>query len=424
MSRILNLHRNNINSPFSQSLAPATKEFGWREFMFLLVYAVGLTTVMYLVRYRLTQPLTGLNYSQQSSRLASIEFTGTVAPAKEFKIAAATPAIVKDIYVKIGDRIKPNQPLMSLKNLAEDTSVQAKQQLAAKQEIEQIKQQQEIAKQQVLQLEQKIKNFAGTASLSTKLDTANLSVFVAQLRSEQVPLRQRQDSIERAKAVYEQAMSQQQRMEQLYSQGAISKSQLEQVQADLQIASADLASAKAAVAAARNLEIQQIKQSQFQRQLQVTQQQQQLAEMKGQLEVARLQYEQATRRLKLLQQQLSKLIPTSDDLIVKATDTGAVVNLPVAIGDQIFAGTTLVGLAKLGALKVQVPVSASLINSLHIGQRAAVQVGMGKAEFDATVVTINPLPAKNLTYTVEVQFENSVNALLVGQSAKVHFLPE
>lgn len=146
--------------------------------------------------------------------------------------------------------------------------------------------------------------------------------------------------------------------------------------------------------------------------------------MKGQLEVARLQYEQATRRLKLLQQQLSKLIPTSDDLIVKATDTGAVVNLPVAIGDQIFAGTTLVGLAKLGALKVQVPVSASLINSLHIGQRAAVQVGMGKAEFDATVVTINPLPAKNLTYTVEVQFENSVNALLVGQSAKVHFLPE
>jgi hypothetical protein len=45
-------------------------------------------------------------------------------------------------------------------------------------------------------------------------------------------------------------------------------------------------------------------------------------------------------------------------------------------------------------------------------------------KISATVVTINPLPAKNLTHIVEVKFANFANSVLVGQSAKVRFLPD
>jgi hypothetical protein len=38
-------------------------------------------------------------------------------PSKEFKILAVTPAIVKDIRVKIGDSVQPHQPLITLKDL-------------------------------------------------------------------------------------------------------------------------------------------------------------------------------------------------------------------------------------------------------------------------------------------------------------------
>jgi len=408
----------------ANTLASPNKEIGWREFFILLIYAVSLTTAIYVMRQHLKQ-LPSLTDSQQISKLATTEFTGTVAPSKEFKIAATNPAIVKNIFVKIGDRIQPNQPLLALENLAAKDIASVKQQhSAAKQEIESVQQQQELAKQQVEGLEQKIENFVQTISLTQQLDAADLRVSISQLRSQNVPLRQRQDSIQRSEAVYKQAMAQNNRVQKLYREGAVSKVRIEQAQADFQVASSDLASAKAAAAAANNLEQEQIKQWQVQHQLKITAQQQQLTEMRGQLKLARLQYEQVTRKLEMLRQDAPKLLKQIPDnkQIVRATDAGVIVNLPVATGDQIFTGTNLAGLAKIGNLKVQVPVSASVINSLYIGQRAVVQVGMERQKFEATVVTINPLPAQNLTYTVEVQFKNSVNALLVGQSAKVYFL--
>ncbi|HCF28333.1 MAG TPA: hypothetical protein DEV81_14285 [Cyanobacteria bacterium UBA11049] len=414
-----------VQDSFSaNTLSSPNKEIGWREFFILLIYAIGLTTAIYVMRQHLKQ-LPSLSDSQQFSMLATTEFTGTVAPSKEFKIAASNPAIVKNIFVKIGDRIQPNQPLLALENLAAKDMDSVKQQHSAvQQEIESVKQQQELAKQQVEGLEQKIENFVQTISLNQQLDAADLRVSISQLRSQNVPLRQRQDSIQRSEVVYEQASAQNNRVQKLYREGAVSKAQMEQAQADFQVASSDLASAKAAAAAANNLEQEQIKQWQVQHQLKNTAQQQQLIEMRGQLKLARLQYEQVTRKLEMLRQQASKLLKQNPDnkQIVRATDAGVIVNLPVAAGDQIFTGTNLAGLAKIEDLKVQVPVSASAINSLYIGQRAVVQVGMGRQKFEATIVTINPLPAQNLTYTVEVQFKNSVNALLVGQSAKVHFL--
>lgn len=423
------MNKNVNSSRRAPSLKRSLKENGWREFILLLIYAVGLTTIFYLVRHQFSHFLLPLFLSERASDTATgtTEFTGKIAPSKEFKIVAATHAIVKDIQVKIGDRIQPHQPLITLENLETKQKLEQfqQQQLAARQEIDSVEQRQEIAKQQVAELEQKIKNFDRITTLNNQLDVADLRVSLAQLRSQQVPCQQ-QDSIS-TPAIYKQAQSQHDGTEKLYSDRTISNTQLNPIKAEMQ-SQAELACTGVAVDTTKELEVERIKQWQLQHQLKINTQKQQLAEMKGQLKLARWQYRQATQRLEVLRQQWSKFwdkaIP-NDLLVVRATDAGVVVSLPVAIGDQIVTGTNLVELAKLDSLKVQVPVSASLIDSLHLGQRAIVRLGAGAEamKISATVVTINPLPAKNLTHIVEVQFTNFASSLLVGQSAKVRFLP-
>lgn len=426
------MHRNVNYSRRVPSLKRSFKESRWREFILLLIYAVGLITIFYLVRERqlrqhLLSPLLSKRASDTTTDMAT-EFTGKIVPSKEFKIVAATPAIVKDIQVKIGDRIQPHQPLITLDNLEANQKLDQfqQQQLAVRQEIDSVEQRQEIAKQQVAQLEQKIKNFDRITTLNNQLELADLRVSLAQLRSQQLPC-QRQDSIS-TPAVDKQAGLHQDGTQKLYRDRTISNTQLDGVKAEMQ-SQVELGCTGVAVDTTKELEVERIKQWQLQHQLKINTQKQQLAEMKGQLNLARWQYRQATQRLEMLRQQWSKFwdkaIP-NDMLVVRATDAGVVVNLPVAIGDQIATGTNLVGLAKLDSLKVQVPVSASLIDSLHLGQRAIVRLGAGAEamKISATVVTINPLPAKNLTHIVEVQFTNFANSLLVGQSAKVRFLPD
>jgi hypothetical protein len=90
-------------------------------------------------------------------------------------------------------------------------------------------------------------------------------------------------------------------------------------------------------------------------------------------------------RLEVLRQQWSRFwdeaIP-NDLLVVRATNTGVVISLSVATGDRIVTRTNLVGLAKFDSLKVQVPVSVSLIDSLHLDRRAIVRLGAEIAAAD------------------------------------------
>lgn len=397
------MNKNSNSSLRDPSLKRSFKESGWCEFILLLIYAVGLTTIFYLVCHQFSQILLPLFSSEHtfSTTNFTTEFTGTIAPSKKFTIAVTSPAIVKNIRVKIGDRIQPHQPLITLENLESQQKFEQfqQQQLAARQEIDSVEQRQEIAKQQVMQLEQRINNFDRITTLNNQLDIADLRVSLAQLRSQHPPC-QRQDAI--STPAYKQA--------------------------EMQVSQVEFACTGVAVETTKELEVERIKQWQLQHQLKINTQKQQLAEMKGQLKLARWQYRQATQRLEMLRQQWSRFwdraIPNV--LVVRATDAGVVVNLPVAVGDRIVTGTNLVELAKLDSLKVQVPVSASLIDSLHLGQRAIVRLGAGTEvmNISATIVTINPLPTKNLTHIVEVQFTNFENALLVGQSAKVRFLPD
>ncbi|MBD2255480.1 response regulator [Nostoc parmelioides] len=416
----------------SQSEQPHTKQIAWYQLLILLIIAVSCTVGIYVIRQVLRKPLPALNYLQQNSTLLGTEFTGKVKPAQTLKIAASDPSVVEKINIHIGDKVRLGQPLLVLKNPDGDREIQQlwQQRQSVLQQEQAALQQQQAAQQQVFIWEQKInESDRQETPLATKIADADLDVALNQTQADKLPLPQRQDSVERTKAIYERSQSRVRRFQQLYQQGAIAKDQLEQAEADLKVAKADYQVAQTAAVTAKNLEIAKQQKFQLQRQVSLKQQQSKQQELKAQLQNLRLEYQQATERLNLIRKQSTQLLQRqtpSVNTIVRSTSAGVVVQLPVKIGDQIFTGNPLLELAQLKYLNVEVLVNARLINALRRGQKATVQVGTGEAaqKFDGKIVTINPLPSEDMSHTVEIQFENPTDALLVGQMAAIRFLPE
>ncbi|CAD0221590.1 MULTISPECIES: HlyD family secretion protein [Planktothrix] len=470
-----------LNKPYPKSEVGFVNEGmngdrSWQQLLVLFIMAVSVTAGVYFVRYRLREPLPILTKSEQNHQIGKTKFTGKIQPGKTFAIASYYSSIVEDIKVEIGDQIQVGQPLLVLKNIeAERELKQAKKEQqtllrerkVARQQQQALKQQQKIAQQQqlaslkqkdmdlqeqqmgqqqeILKLEQKIQYFdQNSAPLRANAAEAEAELKIAQNQMQQVPLPQRQDSVERSEALYQKAKSSYQRYLELREQGAVSEEKLEEIAAEMKVAQADLDSAKSAIAASETFTEAQTKQSQLQSQLEVDQQQQELTDMKAKLKLAQLQYQQLTEQRRIVQQQLAELraielpsesietnwsdpeetlteIKTTE--VITATRSGVIVDLPVAVGNQIFAGTKVVDLAEMENLNVEIPVSSRLINALHLGQKAIVEIGGGgkTQEFEATVARINPLPSEDLNHQVILQFKNTKNDLLAGQLATVYF---
>ncbi|MGL4498389.1 MAG: HlyD family secretion protein [Planktothrix sp.] len=473
-----------LNKPYPKSEVGFVNEGingdkSWQQLLVLFIMAVSVTAGVYFVRYRLREPLPILTKLEQNNQIGKTKFTGKIQPAKTFAIASYYSSIVEDIKVEIGDQIKVGQPLLVLKNIEAERELkqaQKEQQTllrerkVARQQQQALKQQQKIAQQQqlaalkqkdmdlqeqqmgqqqeILKLEQKIQYFdQNSAPLGANVAEAEAELKIAQNQMQQVPLPQRQDSVERAEALYQKAESSYQRYLELQEQGAVSEEKLEEIAAEMKVAQADLDSAKAAIVASETFTQAQTKQSQLQSQLVVDQQQQELTDMKAKLKLAQLQYQQLTEQRQMVEQQLTELraielpyesietnsLDPEEPLteiktieVITATRSGVIVDLPVAVGNQIFAGTKVVDLAEMENLNVEVPVSSRLINALHLGQKAIVEIGGGDKtqEFEATVVRINPLPSENLNHQVILQFKNVKNDLLAGQLATVYFYQE
>lgn len=408
----------------------------WNRPYILISLAITSTLVIYGSRQYLRQPLPALSFSSSSSMITTTEFTGKVEPSQDFKIAASTPGIMRQLNVKVGDRVVAGQSLMQLENLGAKQELDQQQQRKdqaqqqrqdAQHQRQEAQQQQETAYQQVLQLQQKITSSSSVASINLQVDEAQQNRADAELRLQQVPLRQRQDSIARAQAVYDLAQRQSNRMEQLMATGAISRADADRARTEAKIAQADLASAQEASTRFQDLTQEQQDQRRIRQQLMQSQQQQQILDLQGQLQLAQSQYEQATRRLATLSP-VERAVPVANigdlfSLEVKATQSGVVVELPTALGDQVFTGAPLIKLAQLDRLTVKVPISARLVNSLQKGQKATIKLEINGEfqEFSGSISTISPMPAADLNHQVEVQFANPDGQLLVGQSAKVYF---
>ena len=405
---------------------------GKKQILAWLILTVGLTTGIYGMRQWLRKPLPALSTVEQSATLAQAKFTGKLEPAKTFKIAAINSGVVENIAVQVGDRVEVGQPLLTLTNLAavdrEKQIVQEKQ--STTQQQQGVLQQQQTARQRVLELEQKIDRLKYNLSpLRAKIAEANLQVSLAQSEADKLPLRQRQDSVPRTKAIYQRATARYNRLETLHNQGAISEEQLEQAQAEVDLAKVDYDMAIAAGAANTKLERNQRQLSQLQEKLELQQLEDEIALLTKQKQAANLEYQQATDKLALLNQQAQQLnqyqVPELRQ-VVTATEAGIITELPVAVGDRIYEGNSVVGLAKLEEIKVAVEVNSRIINVLDKQQGATIQIGSGVTaqKFAGKIATVNPIPNEKLNYSVEVEFANTSNSLLVGQLAHVQFLPQ
>ena len=415
-----------------QTITQHQSKISTQHILAWLIVTLSLTTGIYYLRQWLRKPLPTLSYSEQSAKVADTKFTGKVQPAKTFKITAISPGVVENIQVQVGEKIEVGQPLLTLRNLAaEDQKKQIiQEQQFTRQQQQTLLQQQQIAKQRIFELEQKINRLKyNLVPLRSKIAQANLQVSLAKSQAEKLPLRQRQDSVPRTKAVYERAKARFHRLESLNKQGAISLELLEQAQTELEVAQVDYDIAIAAAAAAAKLEQSQRELSQLQEKLAIQEQQDAIAQLEKQKQTAQLEQQQATEKLALLRQQaeqLNKYQVPEVQRIVRATEAGIIKELPVTVGDQIYAGNAVVKLAKLEQLKIEVPVSARLINVLSPQQQALIQIGEGVTapKFEGKIATVNPLPTEKLNYLVEVEFANPTNSLIIGQLAQVQFLPQ
>ncbi|MDV2994232.1 MAG: hypothetical protein N4J56_003886 [Chroococcidiopsis sp. SAG 2025] len=425
------LNNNQQNSRWNDSdrlIFNWSKDIGLRESLLLSIYAFGLTTVIYLTCQNIQPSFASLRVSKQDIPVGNLDFTGTVYPAKKMKVSASTAAIVKEVYVDIGDRIQPNQPILKLESLANRQKLNRLRQerFNANLKIEKARQRQEDVIQKIAQFHQQASLIKRKISMIGKLFDAELHLSKTELSLQL--LQQQQDVVQKAKGIYLRVAMQHDRLKKLARQGAVSASEVERSQAKLVTTKTNLVKAETG-AILQEIEQQQRRQWQLRKQLTLLEHQQQLAAIKRQTQLARSQSRQATQRLNLLHQQRS-LLPKESDLTgsfpVTAQAAGVVVNLPVVVGDRIYAGRSLVELAQLKSLKVRVSVSTSLINTLCLGQRAVVQLGKAAEaqQFEATVVTINPIPEQDRTHIVEVQFQNPQENLLVGQAAKVRFVAE
>ena len=405
---------------------------GKKQILAWLLLTVGLTAGIYGMRQWLQKPLPALSRVEQSATLTDTKFIGKLEPAKTFKIAAINSGVVENIEVQVGDRVEVGQPLLSLKNLAaedrEKQIIQEKQ--FTRQQQQAVLQQQQTARQRVLELEQKIDRLRYNSSpLRAKIAEANLQVSLAKSEADKLPLRQRQDSVPRTKAIYQRATARFNRLESLYKQGAISQEQIEQAQAEVDIAKVDYDMAIAASDANAKLERNQRQLSQLQQELELQELQDAIANFTKQKQAANLEYQQATDKLALLElqaRQLDEYQVPEVRRVIRATEAGIIAELPVAVGDRIYEGNSVVKLAKLERIKVAVDVNSRVINVLNKQQDALIQIGEGVTaqKFAGKIATVNPIPDEKLNYLVEVEFANPSNSLIIGQLARVRFLPE
>jgi hemolysin D len=341
-----------------------------RNFLILAFFTVGLAQLATNYAFNANgvlakgQPVTG------------VVFESTVHPASEFSITADLSGTVSDIAVKVGDAVQKGRPLVHMDGREAELALR-----------------EAAADLHAAQL-----NLDASRG---QLAEVNARLAVSQRAEQQIPTRQWRDSPDRAQAAYDLAKDNYDRTKALYEARVAPKQDLDARGTELRIAKDDLDNAKKLAEASSTLAHDQSEQAKVQAQVV----HEELAE---QLRQAQLKYQRAK------QQAGAK--------VVCATQDGVVSEIPVHLGDHVFAGANLVRVAELDHMVAEVPVAARMISELHVGQAAQITLPTAPPrEVAGKIRLINPLPSPNMTHLVEVEFDNPTLLLLAGQSAEVRF---
>ncbi|NJR32505.1 MAG: HlyD family efflux transporter periplasmic adaptor subunit [Chamaesiphon sp. CSU_1_12] len=232
------------------------------------------------------------------------------------------------------------------------------------------------------------------------------------------------------------------------SEGAISQERLEQAEkeqiaakSDLNIARADYDRLSTAARTATTKQAAQTQSARLQQQLALKEQAEQLQQLQAQLQAAKSDYRHSgqscnncnNKKLKPISasapfSQKPLLEPTTIDIF--APVAGMAIEIPVAIGDRVFAGSKLMSITDPKKLKIGVELESQQAALLKPGQKAIVKVGsaIDSQELTASVTNIAPsflggsAPVDNRsTQRVQVEFTNPKSTILIGQTGTVYF---
>ena len=365
---------------------------------------VGLLAVVLLSTWGLTATNRNQVLLTDAPGIDGAAFTGTIKPRRQNTVTASAAGTVRRVFVDVGDTVTAGQALLEI----DDPN--------ASEKIEVARVEQQSAAAEVAHWQQSIDVVDKSIAEASSAFAATMGALaVAQRQAEQVPGRQLRDSPERAQAAYDQERSKLQRLQRLHASQLISDQALEEQVTAVRIAQNDLDNARQWQTAA--LELQRLQQEHAR---------QQVARSRSEAHQLRADYvarlAQARARLARVDQQLAAARGALSAALVRATTDGVVVAINVVTGNHAPADSPLLQIARLDQLIVEVPVSSTLVNVLRPGQEATVILPTIPAErTDGRIVSISPLPAANMTHTIEIEFANGEGRLLTGQPAQVVF---
>lgn len=436
-------------------LGRSRKSLGWYQAAALVVAGLGLTFSLYLLRQSLNKPAATPDRQDSSQQLHDLPFTGKIEPLHITKIDATSPGSIVALPVKVGQWVRYGDRLLTIRNSDAERANQVKilqqQQIEAEQKqaalVQAAQQQQALFSEQhaatgrINTLQQTIVNYQrNIAPLRQQVAAANVRVSETVTQPEQLQSRQKLEAITRARAIYDRTSATYERLAQYQSEGAISQERVEQAEkemsvakSDLNIAQADYDSLMASAKATTSKQSAQTESVRLQQQLALTEQAGQLQQLQAQLQVARNDYQQIAAKLQQLQQQktpsMATNVPVSKKPVLEPTAidvtapvAGMAIDIPISLGDRVFAGGKLVSITNPKKLKIGVEVEPQQAALLKSRQRAIVKVGTAtdSQELVALVIGIAP-PTDRSTQRIEVEFTNPKSTVLIGQTGTVYF---
>lgn len=280
----------------------------------------------------------------------SAGLTGTLVPDEEVQVAPKVSGKIESLRVQLGQSVKQGDVLFTLD-------------------------------------QQDLQNAVKQAEAAYALAQANYKQSDA---STAQGLEQAKNSLTQAEQALEDAKRNHERMQQLYSQGAISQQQYEQAVSSLTSAQTAYNNAKTAYETAK----QQVG-----------------------MVVSQASVEQARVALENAREQLA-------NATVTAPISGVVSRVSGAVGEMVSPQMPVVVLVKTDPLVVKVNVSELEITKLSLGSKVNVYLPALDRQLEANVTAISPVMDQNVKgYPVEISIPNPSGELKVDMVAKVQLSP-
>jgi hemolysin D len=450
--------------------APKSRNsIGWYQATALVLAGLGLTFSLYLLRKGFNKPAATPSHQDRVQQLHDLPFVGKIEPVRVTKVTATASGSIVAVQVKLGQSVKSGDRLLTIRNVDAERTNQVKilqqqqveagqkqallQQASQRQEQAIQQQQQALQQQQILigeqqaaagrisTIQQSIANYHRNLSpLRQQLADANVLLNVTSNQSSQLPLNQKREAVNRAQAIYDRTLVTYERLAQYQSEGAISQERVEQAEKEMTVAKSDLNIAKSdydssitSLQVAGEKQAAQTRSIRLQQQLTLKEQAGQIQQFQAQLQVAKADYQQIGVRLRQLQQRKATPVltqlPISQKPILEPTTiditapvVGTVIDIPISLGDRVFADHKLVAITNPKQLKISIDLAPQQAALLKTGQQALVKVGtaIDSQELAGIITTIKP-QTDTSTQQIEVEFANPKSTTLIGQTGTVYF---